>query len=157
MPEYTKEQLENILDDKCQQLEQRMVLLPAMEEKSRCLNRILSVKKLLDADEARNRLLTERDFMKKEEIQYREAGNLGMSAYVQNQMGYRMGPIHEAEAACQDLLEKSGFANIMEAREWISKQEEEQTLKQEISDFQSEYQTLLKECNELDRRLSAME
>lgn len=154
MSEYTREQLEAAYAESCERMERLMERLPEMERKDKSCKRLYLVSELLQAEEVRERLKTERAFMEEQEARYRKAGKLGMSAYVQSQMGYRQGPLKEAEQKCLELLKKSGFESAEEARQWNTDcREDEEALRREIEAFQEEYGRTLARCQQLDAQL----
>ena len=120
-------------------MEALMEQLPVMEQLSLLHDRMKTAQQAIEESAQLQMLLNEQEHMRQEAEKYQEAGNQGLSVYIQNQMGYRQGPIRGREARGAELL--SGAAQSAD------------TIEKKILAFQREYAQVLEKCREIDTQL----
>lgn len=135
-------------------MEALMEQLPAMEQLSLLHDRMKTAQQAIEESAQLQMLLNEQEHMRQEAEKYQEAGNQGLSVYIQNQMGYRQGPIRERKAKLAQLLEHGSFSGVAEAETLLSGAAQSvDTIEKKILAFQREYAQVLEKCREIDTQL----
>ncbi len=148
-----KQNLEQLWEIYSAKMKTLMEQLPEMEQLSLCCSRMQTAAKAIKQASHLQMLLEEQKHLQQEAAKYQEAGNQGLSAYIQNQMGYRQGPVKEQKTQLQKLLAQGGFADVSEAEAFLAGPESAEELQKRIQAFQKEYAETLAKCREIDAQL----